>query len=526
MLIAHPTLTEKGKSNPPRSKDRKIADVCLVLEGTYPYVSGGVSSWVHTIIEGMPEISFSLFVILPDNKPRKFRFKVPDNVIELNVLYLSHGGYNQKALFSGPKNADYLKEIEKFHSVISRNNTENKEDPSHSELGAAITKVSDIFNQQNWNIPDRLHSKHTWELLQKNYKEKRDEISFVDYFQTWKALHTSIFAIMNSYIPKCKVFHTISTGYAGFVGAKGSAQYNVPLILTEHGIYNKERKIDIARSTWIYEEDRELFRAQTGVETFKKFWIHAFRIMSQICYEASNEIITLYTGNQRFQLEDGAEAEKMKIIPNGIHYSLLSKLEKPKKEKKIIGFVGRVVPIKDVKTFLRAVAIVFRSNDTAEAWLMGPTDENKEYYQECVQLVEFLKIKDRVKFVGMVNLIDYYPKLDVLVLTSISEAQPLVILEAQALEIPAISTDVGGCRELLEGIPGEDQKAGRSGLITGLANPMNTASAILHIFNSPEEAREMGKVGRERVEKYYDLPKLIQRYRDLYQLHMASKSDS
>ena len=42
--------------------------VCFVLEGSYPFITGGVSSWVHDLIQGMPEIDFVLFSISPDNK--------------------------------------------------------------------------------------------------------------------------------------------------------------------------------------------------------------------------------------------------------------------------------------------------------------------------------------------------------------------------------------------------------------------------------------------------------------------------
>ena len=59
-----------------------LADVCLVLEGTYPYVGGGVSSWVHQLIEGLPELSFSLLLISPDRKTAQTRrYQLPPNVV-------------------------------------------------------------------------------------------------------------------------------------------------------------------------------------------------------------------------------------------------------------------------------------------------------------------------------------------------------------------------------------------------------------------------------------------------------------
>ena len=45
-----------------------VADIALLLEGTYPYVRGGVSAWVHQIISGLPEIRFAVIFIGGDQK--------------------------------------------------------------------------------------------------------------------------------------------------------------------------------------------------------------------------------------------------------------------------------------------------------------------------------------------------------------------------------------------------------------------------------------------------------------------------
>ena len=56
------------------------ADVCLLLEGTYPFVSGGVSSWVHSLLLAHPDLSFHLVCLTPDDRPRQQRFQPPGNV--------------------------------------------------------------------------------------------------------------------------------------------------------------------------------------------------------------------------------------------------------------------------------------------------------------------------------------------------------------------------------------------------------------------------------------------------------------
>ena len=65
------------------------ADVCLLLEGTYPFVRGGVSSWVHQIISGLPELTFSLVFIgsrRADYGEQKYT--LPENVAHLETHYL------------------------------------------------------------------------------------------------------------------------------------------------------------------------------------------------------------------------------------------------------------------------------------------------------------------------------------------------------------------------------------------------------------------------------------------------------
>ncbi len=542
-ITFHNTISTKGKNNPYPGKEPE-ADICLLLEGTYPFVSGGVSSWVHSLIKGLPDFTFSLYVILPDSKRRKTNYEIPTNVTGLYLHYLNHKNFNKKPLFSLPRKEQYLDDIVKLHQLFPETVSEgvalnmssvsnkgentqisgNGENKDIDPLTPLFKNLLGVFKKQNRDIPSRVISRKTWKIINRIYQEKDLNCSFVDYFWTWRYQHHGIFSIMNAHIPKAKIYHAVSTGYAGFAGAKASALYNAPLVLTEHGIYNKERKIDISRSPWIYEERRHLFRPQANLEVFKELWIKAFTAMSKLCYEASSSIITLYTGNQNYQLMDGADPRKMEVIPNGIDFKVLSSLKRIPQEKKIIGFVGRIVPIKDVKTLLRAVALVFKSYPNAEVWLMGPTDENQQYYEECVQLVEFLEIGDKVRFTGMVDLRNYYPKLDILVLTSISEAQPLVILEAFCLGIPVVATDVGACRELVEGAPGADAELGKSGIITGLTNPAETAFSILHLLRSEEDSVKMGQAGKERARRYYDLPKLFGKYRQLYLSSIETKN--
>jgi glycosyltransferase involved in cell wall biosynthesis len=121
-----------------------------------------------------------------------------------------------------------------------------------------------------------------------------------------------------------------------------------------------------------------------------------------------------------------------------------------------------------------------------------------------------------VEFTGKVDARRYYEALDVSVLTSLSEGQPLAVLEAMACGIPVVATDVGSCRELLEGRTPEDRALGPAGLVTRVADPEDTARAILRLARDPELRRAMGEAGRRRVRAYYRLDQVREAYLELY----------
>jgi glycosyltransferase involved in cell wall biosynthesis len=125
-----------------------------------------------------------------------------------------------------------------------------------------------------------------------------------------------------------------------------------------------------------------------------------------------------------------------------------------------------------------------------------------------------------VHFTGRQDIKEYYKFLDVVVLTSVSEAQPYVILEANIVGIPVVATDVGACREMLEGRTLEDTRLGPSGLITEVTNASATADAILKLITNDELSKAYGKSGIERVKSYYDQDDLLSRYLNVYEKNL------
>ena len=183
-------------------------------------------------------------------------------------------------------------------------------------------------------------------------------------------------------VPKARAYHTVSTGYAGLLASFAQVMHDVPMILTEHGIYTKERRIEIHAADWI-----PIGPAQTIPDKrppyFQWFWNRHFGTMSKVCYERAQKIFTLYVGNRDEQVEDGADADKISIVPNGIDVGRFAPAaarhaSRSPDEPFTVGFVGRVCPIKDVRTFIAAMRLVANQVPNLQAQIIGPAEECRE----------------------------------------------------------------------------------------------------------------------------------------------------
>jgi glycosyltransferase involved in cell wall biosynthesis len=152
-----------------------------------------------------------------------------------------------------------------------------------------------------------------------------------------------------------RVLHTVSTGYAGFLGGMLHHLRGLPLVLSEHGIYTKERQIDLLQSEWIRDNRNVFQRDPMEVSFFRQMWIQFFEWMGRFCYEA-DPIIALYEANRLRQVADGAVPARTSNIPNGISVKRFAlRALRPAVTPPVLCLIGRVVPIKDIKTFIRAM---------------------------------------------------------------------------------------------------------------------------------------------------------------------------
>jgi glycosyltransferase involved in cell wall biosynthesis len=500
---------------------QKYADITLLLEGTYPFIRGGVSSWVHQIIQGLPQYTFA--IIFLGSKKEDYdeqKYILPDNVVHLECHYL----WDPVAL-AKPKackgNAEYTRVSEQIHDWF-RNPQLNF---NHDVLRDFLVSFG---QEKGFSAEEFYYSEASWTQICSYYEKYNSQNSFIHYLWTIKAMHAPLFTIANvahRFSLNTGTFHTISTGFGGVLGVLLHYIWKRPLILTEHGIYTKERKIDL-QSIFI-KEHRDLFSdpLHMGMQYQELLWIKFFESIGRLIYQASDPIVSLYEANRKRQVDDGACPERTQVIPNGISTENFSsvRMQRTKEIPLVVGLLGRVVPIKDIKTFIRSMKIIVKHIPKAEGWLIGPEDEDKAYVEECKALVHELELDDKVKFLGFRKIHEVLPQLGILVLTSISEAFPLVILEAYASGLPVVATDVGACREIIEGNNEEDRALGSAGMVVSIADPDATARAVIAILTDENRWYQAQKSGIQRIERYYTQSRMLDSYSNIYNQALITK---
>lgn len=483
-----------------------VADICLIAEGCYPYVSGGVSNWIDWLIRSHPTFTFSVVAILPTRPTGPPRFERPSNLIETRELYLD--SHTNVAKGRWPKVAP-----EEMADLLGR----LLQDGNAIDFRQLITVLSSSGSRPS--VEALLDSPQGWEAMCSFYK-RMPHSSFLGYFWAWRTLVGGMLHMLNFPLPAARLYHAVSTGYAGLLAARATVETGQRSVITEHGIYSNERRIEILMADWIsnsIDTGLDLSDRRTDI---RDFWATSFDSFARVAYAVSSEITALYENNQLFQRALGADGDKLLVIPNGVDVERFSSRSKVAHKEPTIAFIGRVTPIKDVQTFLDVADLVRKQLPDLKALVIGPMDEDPDYAQACIAEATSRGLDSVVTFTGPADVREYLARIDVLVLTSISEALPLIILEAGAASVPCVTTDVGACRELLEGsITGDEEPPGGMVLPVGASEDM--AAAIATLLTDQDLRGQLGSGLNARVNKHYRSEVIAEAYTQLYARHLS-----
>lgn len=457
--------------------------VCLILEGCYPYVRGGVSTWAHQYMTASPHIDFVLWTIhATPQDAREMLYDLPANVVEHHQVFLN-GGTPGKAHLS---RATCIAAVDAMRKILQQ------------QQGGWDALIDTL--QDSGGSIDFLTRSAAFLDLARELSEQHPGLGMADAFYGLRSMFLPIARVLSSAVPQADLYHSAVAGYGGLLASLAAHQTGKPMILTEHGLYPRER-------------EEELLSADWTKPCMRTLWTQLFYDMSRCAYAHATRVTALFDEARQRQISIGCTADKCVIIPNGIDHQAFSEIPPcvPSEVFHIGAFV-RFAAIKDLKTMIHAFAILHSRAPQTVLHLMGGTDD-EDYKAACVALIHRLHLEDSVLVEGHVDTRLAMRRMDVTLLSSISEGQPLALLEAMASARACVATRVGNCVELIErAVDG----IGAAGICCTPMMPQELADALDTLRKDEALRRRMGDNGRLRVAARYRRETMLKGYHDLY----------
>src|SRR5207249_4935188 len=170
-----------------------------------------------------------------------------------------------------------------------------------------------------------LHGRAAFELMVELCERLAAGASFLDFFWHFRSMHLPLVHLLGAAPPEAEMYHAVCTGYAGLVAAAWSRRTGRPLLLSEHGIYVRERNLELDRAAWLSDtRDRAPSYGISGTiesptaSALRRMWMQFFRTLARIVYGQATSVVSLCEVSRDRQIADGAAAAKTLVIPNGI----------------------------------------------------------------------------------------------------------------------------------------------------------------------------------------------------------------
>ncbi len=519
------------------SEDCEDVDVAIIMESTYPFLKGGVSAVVHDIVTMNPDISYGIIHIAWDSAaPSEDLYGMPENVRWVWLIHLSMEEHAQDFKAAGAR-------------AVGMDRGQRRRVSGWFFDGIrTLARTGDP--EPLWRLYDagfnpRTRTMEAWRVLgtQEFMTAVRERLSGLglslsETFWLVRDFMSILYALLAETMPRARVYHAHTTGYASLVAAAAARDHDAAFLLTEHNLYVRDtvntllgRNMALPVRTGDYRD----FEAVTPVQrAWMAWWIE----MGRFCYPSTDRITYLYP--KALEEARGLDAPvddpgRVSILPNGTVLSEFNeqyalRLEETQRIAALtpegaarrtwkLVFIARVVPIKGLADLLDALhLLISRGVEDFTLDVLGPTDHVPEYYELCRQKIEELHLERWVSFRGTVDVRAQLGRYDLLLMPSYNEGQPVVALEAMSAGIPVIGSDVGGMSQLIDDeLTHPDGRTWQGcGVLTRPGDAPMLADAVAGVISDPARYARLAASARGRVEGFFQLSDVMARYNDLY----------
>ncbi|MHA7190185.1 GT4 family glycosyltransferase PelF [Arthrobacter sp. MDT2-16] len=504
-------------------------DVAIVMESTYPYLKGGVSAVVHDIVTHNPDLTYGIIHITWDSaSPQEDLYGMPANVAWVRPVYLSlqEHRHDFMAVSSRDLGMTPVERSALAHRVFDALY-------ALSERG----EVEPLWQLIDEGLNERTRTFPLWALLgSKEFMEALSErmpqldLSLADSFWTLRNFFSLAFAVLGETMPRARVYHAHTTGYASLLGAAAARDHGTSFLLTEHNLYVRDTVntlLDRNMALSITSEDYRTF----DVTPEQRAWMAWWTEMGHFCYPSATLITYLYPSAITEAARLGTDIDKSVVVPNAMVIEEFDdKYRARRAAQELLAqrgddhvwklvYIARVVPIKGLLDLLSSMDILRRHGfPNLHLDVLGPTEHVPEYYEACLAKIESLGLHDHVTVHGTVNVRDMLDQFDLLVLPSYNEGQPIVVLEAMAAGIPTVGTDVGGMRQLIgdELHARDGRTVGPCGELVIAGDVEEMAENIRAVIGNAELYRTYAANARTRVQEFFQMHEIMSSYNEIY----------
>lgn len=459
--------------------------VALLAEGSYPFVTGGVSTWCDHLIRGLPEYDFQVIAVAGTSGERP-ALELPPNVTDLSVVALWGPSPRGPRATRGTDNTEFM-ELYRLFLMSTL-------DPNAPQANFTRALRSLFAYAQGHNLTPLLQSEAAIDLLAATWHHVHGSglLTMLDAVQATELIEHFLRPLMAPVV-EADVCHTVSNGLPALLALGAKWTHGTPIVMSEHGVYLRERYL--------------AFHTIQFRWPVKTILLAMFRRLCATGYAAADAIAPVNIYNQRWETRHGADPDAIATAFNGIraedHPPAQSEPATP-----TLGWVGRVDPLKDLETLIEAFALIRKQVPTATLRLFGPTPAGNEWYEQRLRnLIATLGLDDCATFEGPIRPVTRaYTESTVVALSSISEGLPYTVMEAMMCARATVSTEVGGIPELV----------GDAGALVPPREPRAFADACIPLLIDDERRHQLAARARERALDLFQLGQMLDTFRGVY----------
>lgn len=244
---------------------------------------------------------------------------------------------------------------------------------------------------------------------------------------------------------------------------------------------NPRMRLVFTAHGWVVDSTRQKLYTWLNLYSLKKY----------------HKMIAVSEATKQLMLDSGIDEKKIVVVHNAIdvdtwkreNITSTIREELPiSSPSKIVGVIGRLRWEKDLTTTLKVAEKVIQERPDTYFFLIGDGPDREELEQQVQQM----GLSEKILFLGFrEDVMNIYAALDVFASTSLTEGTPNTVLEALAMKVPIVHTDVGGVHEMIQD--------GYDGILCQVGDIDEISQAILSILNNEEKARSLREQGRQTV---------------------------